>query len=339
MSGEDPRKPPPTGPSAPASAADQPAAGKRALLRVFARSAASLAAFVTALLIAATWYTGTADFQGRLRNEVVRTLQSATGGRVEVGQIRFSLWGLATEADGLVIHGTEGPGQMPYLAASRIILRAHFNMVLTHIRGLGAQSRISLRYLRIEQPRFHLIVYPDGHTNAPAPIHPHPLRQPLTDTLLNLQARQVELVDGTAMLNDRVLPFNLEARDVNASAHVSQPQHQTASGGMAPNVQVADLAADGPGKVCVSMQRQRDGLRSASAIGLKTQRAQQLIELTQITGVEVGLQIRQGIADVDAQHATGQQRTGTSLHRQALQPDHLRLPIVMPNHLTADRNV
>ncbi len=216
MSGEDPRKPPPTGPSAPASAADHPVAGKRALLRVFARSAASLAAFVTALLIAATWYTGTADFQGRLRDEVVRTLQSATGGRVEVGQIRFSLWGLATEADGLVIHGTEGPGQMPYLAASRIILRAHLNMVLTHIRGLGAQSRISLRYLRIEQPRFHLIVYPDGHTNAPAPKHPHRLRQPLTDTLLNLQARQVELVDGAAMLNDRVLPFNLEARDVNA---------------------------------------------------------------------------------------------------------------------------
>ncbi|MFP5232789.1 MAG: translocation/assembly module TamB domain-containing protein [Acidobacteriota bacterium] len=216
MSEEDPRTPPPTGPSEPASDADQPIRKKRALLRVFARSAASLAAFVTVLLIAATWYTGTADFQRRLRNEVVRTLQNATGGRVEVGRIHFSLWGLATEADGLVIHGTEGPGQMPYLSASRIILRAHLNMVLTHIRGLGPQSRISLRYLRIEQPRFHLIVYSDGHTNAPAPKHPHPLKQPLTDTLLNLQARQVELVHGVAMLNDRVLPFNLEARDVNA---------------------------------------------------------------------------------------------------------------------------
>ena len=216
MSEEDPGMPPPSGPDMPALDAEEPAAKKSVVLRFFGWSAASLAAFLMALLVAVTWYSGTPDFERRLRGEVVSTLENASGGRVEVEKIHFSLWRLAIQADGLVIHGTEGPGEMPYLAASKIVLRLQLNMVLTHIRGLGPQSRISLRYLRIEQPRFHLIVYPDGHTNAPVPKHPQRLNQSLTDTLLDLEARRVELVQGMAELNDRVIPFNLTARDVNA---------------------------------------------------------------------------------------------------------------------------
>ncbi|MGC9198849.1 MAG: translocation/assembly module TamB domain-containing protein [Acidobacteriaceae bacterium] len=196
--------------------ADAPVRQRSVVLRIFGWSTASLAAIGIALVVAMTWYAGTPGFQQRLRGEVVTTLENATGGRVVVDQIHFSLWRLAVQADGLVIHGTEGPGEAPYLSVSKIVLRLQFNMVLTHIRGLGAQSRISLRYLRVEQPRFHLIVYPDGHTNAPAPNHPRRLSQPLTDTLLDLQAHRVELVHGMVMLNDRTLPINLNARDVNA---------------------------------------------------------------------------------------------------------------------------
>ncbi len=213
MSEDDLRKAASPGPAAPAEA---PVRQKSVVLRIFGWSAASLAVALIALLVAVTWYIGTPGFQQLLRGEVVSTLESATGGRVALDQIYFSLWRLAIEGDGLVIHGTEGPGEAPYLSASKIILRLQVNMVLTHIRRLGPQSQISLRYLRIEEPRFHLIVYPDGHTNAPAPKHPRRLSQPLTDTLLDLQAHQVELVHGMAMLNDRVLPFNLTARDVNA---------------------------------------------------------------------------------------------------------------------------
>ncbi|MGA8938136.1 MAG: translocation/assembly module TamB domain-containing protein, partial [Acidobacteriaceae bacterium] len=120
------------------------------------------------------------------------------------------------EADGLVIHGTEAPGEMPYLSASKIFLRLHLNVILTHIRGVGPQSRISLRYLRIEEPRFHLIVDKDGHSNAPTPKHPRNSAQPLNDTLLDLQARKVELVNGLAVVNDRAVPFNMTAKDLGA---------------------------------------------------------------------------------------------------------------------------
>ncbi len=66
------------------------------------------------------WYSTTADFKRRVGKEVVSVLEDSTGGRVELGGIRFNLWHLAIEADGLVIHGLEGPGEAPYLAADKI---------------------------------------------------------------------------------------------------------------------------------------------------------------------------------------------------------------------------
>jgi len=199
---------------------------KSKVLRVLGWSALSAVVLILLLVAGVTWYTGTDDFQRRVGGEVVSTLESATGGRVELQHLSFHLWHLAIEADGLVIHGTEEPGQMPYLSASKIFLRLHFNMILTHIRGLGPQSRISLRYLRVEQPRVHLIVYKDGHTNQPTPKHRSTSNQSMEDTLLNLQARKVELVDGLAVLNDRAIPFDLAANDVNAEVHYERRKDQ-----------------------------------------------------------------------------------------------------------------
>ena len=214
---------PPQGPQSvpPQSPATKPPAPKpkSVVLRVFGWSVLLVVGLILLLAVGATWYTGTADFQRRVGAEVVSTLETATGGRVELRHISFNLWHLAIEADGLVIHGTEEPGQMPYLSASKTFLRLHLNVLLTHIRGLGPQTRISLRYLRVEQPRVHLIVYKDGHTNQPTPKHRSPSNVSMEDTLLDLQARKVELADGLAVLNDRAIPFNLAAKDVNAAVH------------------------------------------------------------------------------------------------------------------------
>jgi translocation and assembly module TamB len=194
--------------------------------RVLGWMALSLVGLAAVLALVATWYTGTDDFQHRVGGEVVSTLENATGGRVELGHLTFSLWHLAIEVDGLVIHGTEGPGQMPYLSASKIFLRLHLNVILTHIRGLGPQSRISLRYLRVEQPRFHLIVDKDGHSNAPVPKRKSTSNESVQDTLLDLQARKVELADGLAVINDRAIPFNVAAKDLSAEVHYERKPDQ-----------------------------------------------------------------------------------------------------------------
>ena len=100
-------------------------------------------------------------------------LEDATGGRVELGAIRFSLRHLSIEANGLVIHGLEGPGEAPYLAADKIQTAGEaVQLLLSILAGTGLASHVSLNYLRVDHPQFHLIIDKDGKTNQPVPKHP-----------------------------------------------------------------------------------------------------------------------------------------------------------------------
>jgi len=174
---------------------------------------------VVVLCGAFAWYTTTADFEHRVGRQVVTVLEDATGGRVELRAIHFDLRHLAIEADGLVIHGLEGPGEAPYLAADRILVRVRVFNFLSHVSGAGLISHVSLNFLRVEHPQFHLIVDKDGKTNQPVPKHPSTSKTPVTDTLLDLKARQVEVVNGVAQFNDRAIPFDVAARDLSAEVH------------------------------------------------------------------------------------------------------------------------
>jgi translocation and assembly module TamB len=165
------------------------------------------------------WYSTTPDFERRLGNEVVKVLESATGGRVELRRISFNLWHLAVEADGLVIHGLEGPDEAPYLAVDKILVHVRLFNFFAHASGTGGPAHVSLNYLRVEHPQFHLIVDKDGKTNQPMPKHPSTSNKPVIDTLLDLKARQVELANGVALLNNRAIPFDLAARELNAEVH------------------------------------------------------------------------------------------------------------------------
>jgi translocation and assembly module TamB len=162
--------------------------------------------------------------------EVKQVLEESTGGRVDVGHIGFSLWRLAIEVDGLIIHGTEPAGQMPYLSADKIFLRLRINTFVSHTVGKGAQSHIGLNFLRVEQPHVHLIVNKDGTTNQPTPKHPTPSNEPVQNTLLDLQAGEVQLANGLAVINDKAIPFEMEARDLAAEVHyIAKTDHYGAT--------------------------------------------------------------------------------------------------------------
>jgi translocation and assembly module TamB len=171
------------------------------------------------VLVGAAWYTTTPDFQRRVGKEVVSVLEDSTGGRVELHGIRFSLRHLDIVADGLIIHGTEAEGEAPYVAVDRIEVRLKISSFLSHTAGTGLASHIGLNLLRVEHPQIHLIIDKDGKTNQPIPKHPSTSSEPLTDTLLDLKAHEVELIDGVALLNDRAIPFDLAARDLGAEVH------------------------------------------------------------------------------------------------------------------------
>ena len=202
----------------------------RRVLRFVGWTLGSLFVLLLIAFLGGWYYTTTPDFQRRVGTEVVSVLEESTGGRVELGHISFDLMHLAIEADGLVIHGTEGPGEAPYLSAARIFIRIKINTFLSHTVGKGAQSHIGLSYLRVEQPHVHLIVDKDGKTNQPVPKKPSTSTEPLQNTLLDLQAGKVELAQGLAVVNDRAIPFDLAANDLNAEVHyISSLDHYGAT--------------------------------------------------------------------------------------------------------------
>lgn len=175
--------------------------------------------FLVVLFGVFAWYTTTADFEQRVRAQVVKVLTDATGGRVELRRVHVDLWELAIQADGLVIHGLEEPQEAPYLSADKILVRVKILNFFSHVAGSGIASHIALNYLRIEHPQIHLIVDKDGHTNQPVPKHPRTSKTPVTDTLLDLRARRVEVANGVALINQRAIPFDLAARDLNAQIY------------------------------------------------------------------------------------------------------------------------
>ncbi len=167
------------------------------------------------LIAGVSWYSTTEDFQHRVSKEIVSVLENATGGRVEVHGVAFSLWHLAIEVNGLVIHGLEGAGEAPYLAADKIQLRLKIRSFFAHSTGTGMQSHVGLNMLRVEHPQVHLIIDKHGRTNQPVPKHPTTSTESLQDTLLDLRANQVRLDNGVALFNDRAIPFDVAARDLN----------------------------------------------------------------------------------------------------------------------------
>jgi translocation and assembly module TamB len=200
-----------------ASAALKPK--RNGFVRFLAWSAGSILLLLILLLIGAAFYTTTNDFQRRVSAEVVNVLEDSVGGKVELQHISFDLWHLAIEVDGLVIHGTEPAGQMPYLSVKKILLRVRINTFISHTVGKGPQSHIGLNYLAVEDPQFHLIIDKDGRTNQPTPRKPSTSNEPVQDTLLNLQAGKVEVINGLAVINDKAIPVNVAAEDLNVEIH------------------------------------------------------------------------------------------------------------------------
>lgn len=215
------------------SSASQPVQKRSRLAHFFWWTLGGLVALLILIVGVFAIYSTTDDFSRRVSKILVSTLEESTGGRVEVQKVRFSLFHLAVEVDGLVIHGLEGPGEAPYIAADKLMVRVALKNFITNATGKGAIRFISLNLLRVEQPRVHMIVNKDGTTNQPTPKKPSTSNEPLMDTLLDLQVGKLELVNGVVLFNDKAIPFDLAARELGVNVrYLSASDHYGVSIGI-----------------------------------------------------------------------------------------------------------
>jgi len=195
-----PNQPPPPEP---------PSRGKRSRLRRFFLrhlpiSLATAAVLLVLAAVAAYFIASSATFENLVRKRIIAQIETATGGRTQIESFHWRLLHLEGEADGVVIHGTEDPGDAPYAQIDRLRVQVSiFGFFTPHI---------SLRNLEIDRPQLHFIVYRDGSTNQPRPLRPQKRGESAVGTLFDLRAGQILVEHGTLDFDDRAAAFDAQNR-------------------------------------------------------------------------------------------------------------------------------
>lgn len=198
MAGEEPSQPQP-----------QPRGVRSRLRRFFLRhlplAVAGIAVFLVVLAVGLYFVASSATFENAVRKRLITEIEELTGGRVEMASFHWRLLHFEAEADGLVIHGLEDPGEAPYAQV------AHLRVQLS-LRNLFSPS-VRLRSLEIDRPEFHFIVYPNGSTNQPHPLRSRTSSEPAVDRLFELHAGRITVEQGNVHYDSRNASFDYQSRN------------------------------------------------------------------------------------------------------------------------------
>ena len=152
------------------------------------------------------WYATTDSFQQMIRRRLIAALEQTTGGRAEVGEFHTIPFRLRVEVRDLTIHGREGKGEVPFFRVDRLQAELKIVSLLSRI--------VRLHSLILEHPVTHVIVYPDGSTNAPAPRVTGISRKGPLEDLVALSVSSIEVEHGEVFWQQERIPLDFAARDV-----------------------------------------------------------------------------------------------------------------------------
>src|SRR5215471_10660423 len=114
-----------------------------------------LAGISAVLILRSDW------FLNKVRLKLIATVETATGGKVEIGSLNFAWRRLRAEARDLVVHGTEPAGKPPLFRASSVLVGLKLISIW--------KPNVDIQYLDVTAPRIYLIIGRDGRTNIPEP--------------------------------------------------------------------------------------------------------------------------------------------------------------------------
>lgn len=127
-------------------------------------------------------------FYNRVRRSIVETVETATGGRVEIASFQFDWHRLRAEVRAFILHGTEPADKPPLLRAESVAVGLKLVSAL--------QRKVNIAYLDVIAPEVYLIVGPDGRTNVPEPKIAKTSGKPAVQTILDLAIGRFSLERG-----------------------------------------------------------------------------------------------------------------------------------------------
>ncbi len=171
-------------------------------------AAGALAGLLLAAALCAVLVLRSGWFRGKVRGRIVAEVEKATGGRAEIGAFRFDWKQMRAEVDGFVLHGSEPPDAPPLARADAIVVGIKVVSML--------KRSVDLQYLDVRRPRVYLILYPDGHTNLPAPKVRRAGKGTL-ETILDLAIGRFSLQAGSFEVSGQgKTPFDAQGTNLRA---------------------------------------------------------------------------------------------------------------------------
>ena len=178
------------------------------LKRILFRIAGAIGVLLLMAGIAAIFVVQSAWFYDRVRQLIVGTVETATGGRVEVASFRFDWKHMRAEVHEFVLHGTEPPGKPPLFRAATVVVGIKLVSILR--RDVDIQS------LTVSDPRVYLIVGSDGGSNFPAPKQRRTGKSSTLEDILKLAIGRFSLERGIFEVETHGrIPFAAHGENLN----------------------------------------------------------------------------------------------------------------------------
>ena len=168
---------------------------RRFLLRHLPLSIAGGIVLLIAGLIGLYFFLSSTRFENFVRHRIQAKIERATGARVEIADFHWRLLDLEADAEGVILHGKEKVNEAPYAQISRLD-------VGVNVLGL-LSPEVVVRSLTVEEPKVHLIVYPNGQTNAPTPKKKRRGKDNSLENFFNLRIGQLTVERGVLDYEDR----------------------------------------------------------------------------------------------------------------------------------------
>lgn len=147
-------------------------------------------------------------FYGRVRRSIVETVETATGGRVEIASFQFDWHRLRAEVRSFTLHGAEPADKPPLLRAESVAVGLKLVSIL--------KRKVDIAYLDVMAPQVYLMVGPDGRTNVPEPKVAKKSGKPAVQTILDLAIGRFSLQRGQFEVATRgETPFSASGSNLN----------------------------------------------------------------------------------------------------------------------------